>query len=573
SHLLMRAGPTPAQAERLTKIDDAAHHLLSIINDVLDVSRIEAGRLNLEQTDFALADVLDYVRTLILTQADAKGLRLEIDRDDVPLWLRGDPTRLKQALLNYASNAVKFTFRGTITLRAQLLEESGDGLLVRFEVQDTGPGIARDVQSRLFEAFEQADASTTRRHGGTGLGLAITRQLAQLMGGEAGVESEFGHGSRFWFTARLNRGHGALPAPGAREEDERNALRRLHAGARVLLVEDIAINREVAIELLRAASLSVDTAQDGVEALEKVRTAKYDLVLMDVQMPRIDGLEATRAIRALRGHETLPIVAMTANAFGKDRSDCLAAGMNDHLSKPVDPRALYAALLRWLPQREIAVPPGPATKPASTAEIEAMKGLPGLDVNTALSHLSGSGELYLKVLGMFVEQHRGDIGVMRSHLDAGERNDARRVAHSLKGTAGMVGATSLRARAAALEAAILNELPAADVESMCQATHEELTALIEGIAERLRPPAQTEAASLDWARIRALTAKLETLLETENFEANVLATKNAALLDAAMGEISRQVRQHITTFDYGPALTALRTALAEIPELRSKRGR
>jgi two-component system, sensor histidine kinase and response regulator len=174
---------------------------------------------------------------------------------------------------------------------------------------------------------------------------------------------------------------------------------------------------------------------------------------------------------------------------------------------------------------------------------------------------------------MFVEQHGGDIGVVRSHLDAGERNDARRVAHSLKGTAGMVGATSLRARAAALEAAILNELSAADVDSMCQATHEELTALIDAIAERLRPPAQAEAASPEWAKIRALTAKLETLLETENFEANVLATKNAALLDAAMGDVSRQVRHHIATFDYGLALTALRAALAEIPELRPKTGR
>jgi signal transduction histidine kinase len=213
--LLLRDNKRPDQAGRLGKVDDAARHLLSIINDILDLSKIEAGRLELEQANFALAVVLDHVHSLIAEGAAAKGLAIQLDPGEVPLWLKGDPMRLAQALLNFASNAVKFTDRGHIVLRTRLVPGSTDGLMVRFEVQDTGIGVAPDQQRRLFAAFEQADASTTRRFGGTGLGLAITRRLAQMMGGSAGVESEPGQGSTFWFTAKLERGHdvGAFAGP------------------------------------------------------------------------------------------------------------------------------------------------------------------------------------------------------------------------------------------------------------------------------------------------------------------------------------------------------------------------
>jgi signal transduction histidine kinase/CheY-like chemotaxis protein len=356
THLLAREEATPRQAERLARIESAARHLLSVINDILDLSRIDAGKLRLEERDFELGSLLEQVRSLVGEAAAAKGLALELDAGTVPAWLRGDDTRVRQALLNYASNAVKFTARGRVVMRARLLQERGEELLLRFEVEDSGVGIDPQQLPRLFEAFEQADASTTRRHGGTGLGLAITRRLAELMGGSAGAEILPG-GSLFWFTAWLKRGIRLQPeaAPAARADAE---LRRRHAGTRLLVAEDNFINREVALALLRAVELEADFAEDGHAAIEMARRQAYALVLMDVHMPRLDGLEATRALRAEPALRTLPILAMTANAFDEDRAACLAAGMDDFVGKPVEPQALYATLLKWLDRAAGA--PGPA---------------------------------------------------------------------------------------------------------------------------------------------------------------------------------------------------------------------
>ncbi len=498
THLLRRGRPTPEQAERLGHIDTAAAHLLSVINDILDLSKIEAGKLELEHTNFALGSVLDHVRSLIADQAHLKGLALTIDPDAVPLWLRGDPTRLRQALLNYAGNAVKFTEHGGIALRAVLLEESGNAIRVRFEVEDTGIGIEPAHQAGLFNAFEQADSSTTREYGGTGLGLAITRRLVGLMGGDAGVESVPGKGSTFWFTAWLERGHGVMPAaavdhaePAGSAEAE---LRRRHAGVRLLLAEDNAINRSVAVELLHGAGLAVDVAVDGREAVQMASARAYPLILMDVQMPLLDGLAATRALRLLPECATTPILAMTANAFDEDRRACLAAGMNDFVPKPVDPPALYATLLKWLPPRGAstldhapAAPPH-AAPPGLPLPAQRWAGVAGLDAERGLAMVLGNPAVYARILGLFVDTHAQDAEQLAQALAAGDMAAVMLRTHTLKGAAGNVGAAAISTAAAALQSAVHERADRRTVAARCDALIAELTALIEGVRAAMRAP-------------------------------------------------------------------------------------
>jgi signal transduction histidine kinase/ActR/RegA family two-component response regulator len=352
ANILRREDITPRQAEYLGKIDAAGAHLLSIINNILDLSKIEAGKFELDEAPVDVAELVGNVRSIMAERAEGKGLVLETAVNGLTVPLLGDSTRLRQALINYTINAIKFSESGTVTLRACPVEESAQAVLVRFAVEDQGEGVPPDALPRLFGAFEQADNSTTRRYGGTGLGLAITRHLARLMGGEAGVESELGRGSTFWFTARLGRcgslsarrdAAGRQAASGAEE-----MLRQRHAGRRILVVDDDPMNREVAQLTLAGSGLIVDLAEDGRQALTRFEGRDYALVLMDVQMPVMDGLDATRAMRARPDGASVPIVAMTANAFTEDKELCIKAGMDDFLVKPFDPELLFSTLLRWL---------------------------------------------------------------------------------------------------------------------------------------------------------------------------------------------------------------------------------
>ncbi|MEI7614002.1 MAG: PAS domain S-box protein [Betaproteobacteria bacterium] len=351
THILRRGSITPVQADHLAKIDASADHLLNTINDILDLSKIEAGKVVLEEAPVAIDSLLINVKSIMGARAQAKGLQLRVETDASLPELQGDATRLQQALLNYVGNAIKFTEHGNITLRTLKQQESTDSVLLRFEVQDAGIGIAPETLPRLFAAFSQADSSTTRKYGGTGLGLAITKRLAELMGGETGVESTFGVGSTFWFTARLikSKDQNATVAPTYSEAEQ--ALRQRHAGRRILIVDDEPLNLEVAKFMLEDVGLLVDTAEEGLDALRRVRETDYAAILMDMQMPILDGLEATRQIRAMPNRSNTLILAMTANAFVEDRALCQEAGMNDFIAKPFNPEVLYSVLLKSLERR------------------------------------------------------------------------------------------------------------------------------------------------------------------------------------------------------------------------------
>jgi two-component system sensor histidine kinase/response regulator len=716
AHLALKTPLDPKQRDYVTKIQRAGQHLLGVINDILDFSKVESGRMSVEAVDFELEKVMASVTDFIAEKATAKGLELIVDADPaVPNDLVGDPLRLGQILINFASNAVKFTEKGSVIVRVRQAHEDDRGLLLRFEVQDTCIGLTPEQIGKLFKSFSQADTSTTRKYGGTGLGLAISKKLAELMGGEVGVTSDPGKGSTFYFTARVGRGEhrtrrleltadlrgkrvlavddnplalqtlaemlrsmtfrvdeastgaeavtlveradaagdpfaiafldwrmpgmdgieaarrmealpiktkphriivtaygreevfheaegagldsvlvkpvspsllfdtamralaGEAPAmpeptavsPGAAAGD----LARLR-GARVLLVEDNELNQQVALELLGSAGVEVDLAQNGSEGLRCVQQGQYGLVLMDLQMPVMDGFEAARRIRALPGYERLPILAMTANAMAGDRERSLAAGMNDHVTKPIDPDALFDALLRWLPAPETAMPgasapaaaPAPpiSTRAAGLAPDDPLAAIPALDAADGLRRVLGKREAYIGLLRTFASGQAEAPDTIRAALAEGRAADALRAAHTLKGVAGSIGARELQAQAALVETALRREAPPSEVEAFLTPAARALEALLTSLASVIRQEvAAVPAGPVDPGQLQAAVERIERMLEQDDPDAVRAFDEAAPLLISAFGDRAASVRKLAKGYRFDEALAALRQAAAE----------
>jgi PAS domain S-box-containing protein len=459
--LLLRSPLDASQREYATMLRESAAGLLSIINDILDVSKLDVGKLQLEEIDFDLAAVIRAAVGFLVPMAEEKGLRLDVTiADGLDRGFRGDPTRLRQVLLNLIGNAIKFTERGSIAVEVGPAEPVAGGTRLRVAVRDTGIGFSDEVRRRLFDKFTQGDESITRRFGGTGLGLTISRQLVEAMGGEIDAESRPGEGSCFWFTIVLAAPvatSAPQPATGAAADTAARTpapdrpvaamIGRKSRDKRILLAEDIYINQVIASELLRSEGYGFEIAQNGREAFQAVRDRDYDLVLMDVHMPEVDGLEATKLIRGLPGNKgRTPIIAVTADAIAGVREAYLAIGMDDFLAKPFEPAAFFAAIERWTGDRRVAAP-APADDPAGAEPpIFEPERLDQLAVLMSADEFAEFVELWLSDTAARLDEFAGLAA-------AGRLAELRQAAHSLISTAGGVGADRLAARARALDGA------------------------------------------------------------------------------------------------------------------------
>ena len=591
SHLALKSELTPRQRDYLGKIQSSGQHLLSLINDILDFSKIDAGKLDVEDVEFRLDQLLDNVANLIGDKAFAKGLEVVFDvAADVPEVLVGDALRLGQILINYANNAVKFTERGQINVALRLRERTEDAALLYGSVTDTGIGLTPEQSGRLFQSFQQADTSITRKHGGTGLGLSIAKQLAELMGGTVGVESTPGQGSTFWFTARLGianagsrhstrRNQPGGPVLGADDNSVRDILQNLR-GARLLLVEDNDLNQQVAGEMLTDAGFVVEMAENGQLALDKIAAAAepYDLVLMDMQMPVMDGVTAAQRIRQSVDATQLPIVAMTANAMQQDRERCITAGMQDVVTKPIDPEDLWRALRTWVKPRAFA-PVGAQTpedsdlgrSPAAfdDAQPRLPEGIDGLETALGLKRVLGKVPRYIAMLERYVAGQAGTMAALNAALAAGDRDTAIRLAHTTKGVSGNIGAVVVQEQAGQLEQALKIGESFEAAQPRLKALQRCLDPLVAAIAAQLPSQSSTASASIgsgavavDEAALVEVTQRLRQLLSEMDAEAGDWLQRHLALLKTAYPDRLPALLEAVQNFDFDLGVKLLDAAIS-----------
>ena len=557
AHLAKDSAEDGQQRDYLNKILTASETLLIIINDILDFSKVEAGKMSLEAIDFQLSNTLANLVTVSEIEAKAKGLAVLVNYPaDLPV-LHGDSMRLGQVLLNLVNNAVKFTAQGQVKVSVVVLEQSDAMIDLEFSVEDRGIGMTEAQQQQLFQAFTQADTSITRNYGGTGLGLAICKQLVELMQGDIGVQSKPGEGSRFYFHVPFALG--GTKANALQVEDqalEPEAMQALH-GARLLLVEDNEINRQVTEGLLARVGISLSIAHDGQQAVDAVFADAFDGVLMDMQMPVMDGLEAARRIRAEAQFADLPIIAMTANAMDADREQCLEAGMNDYISKPIDPDQLYATLIRWIRISQVKaaehlVPVNITNE--TEADVYDFNVFSGLDVAAGLQRVGGDAAVYRSILCKF---HASQADSLKRIVDAeaaGDRPLAIQLAHALKGVAGNIAATELHAAVETLESQLhagerLDETVVARASGLLDSLVASLNSWLQA-----NPPSRVQASLADGQSVATMIGRMREMLAEYNGDAVDLMDALAEALDGLECDAEiRALRQHLSGYDFDAA--------------------
>jgi signal transduction histidine kinase/CheY-like chemotaxis protein len=553
SHLMAETDLSPKQKDYLDKIRSSSRTLLGVINDILDFSKIEAGKLSLEHVPFSLSRVVDDVMVVVQPPAEDKGLTLTLSlAADLPDWFMGDPLRLNQVLLNLLGNAVKFTSEGEVALMVCGQSDAEQGYRLTVAVRDSGIGMSPEQVTALFQPFHQADSSTTRHFGGTGLGLAICKQLMGLMEGTISVDSELGQGSTFTLSVPLPL---ADAPPGTDKSQPKKAGHDSFNGRRILLVEDNPINQQVACELLERLDIAVTMAGDGAKALEVITDpTAFDLVLMDVQMPGMDGLTATGHLRARPGYQQLPILAMTAHAMDRDRQHCLAAGMNDHIAKPIDPDALFALLCRWLGPPSTA--DGALVKQASSLP----SSLPGIDIQAGLRNLNQNATLLGKLLTEFVSGLGAQAQTLAQMIDSDDWQALQAYGHSVKGTAATLGASEMASLGEDLERLAAGPSPdGAQAHTLSQALAQAVGALDQALSyHHAQETVALPSRILPHDALIAELAGLQDLLETYDPAAGESAEAlRQTLAGGPFANTAAKIARHASSFDFDEALEAL----------------